>query len=492
MSSRGTELSAARVGTWLRDKYRLDRILGEGGMAVVYAATHRNKKRFAVKVLHRGYSSSSEVHGRFLREGYVANTVDHPGAVAVIDDDVAEDGSAFLVMELLEGATVESLRVERGGKLELPVVLAVAYQLLDVLAAAHERGVVHRDIKPENVFVTRAGLVKVLDFGIARLREENVSSSATKTGMHLGTPAFMSPEQASGRTSQVEARSDLWSVGATLFHLLTGRDVHIGETPQHMVMLAATTPAPSLASVMPGVPSSVAEIVDRALALDKNLRWAKAAAMREAVRIAYEELTGEAVSPRLLAQVALERAGAAGELAEPLNVTGPTLSSTTLPSALDDEVLPAKAATAHPPIASASRTMDPVSSSPARAHRVRRWVVAGLLVGASMVAVAALLLASLRSRSAPTSTAGQASAPSAPVPPSTGTAEPASAASSAATSPMPPATTPVAEADASPDPSVAKASSIPRPSPPPRAAPAAVPAHSGRTKASTKNDFDRQ
>src|SRR5271155_4626019 len=99
-------LGAARVGTWVRDKYFLESVLGTGGMATVYAARHRNKKRFAVKILHPELSRRSEITARFLREGYVANTVEHPGAVAVIDDDIAEDGSAFLVMELLEGASL--------------------------------------------------------------------------------------------------------------------------------------------------------------------------------------------------------------------------------------------------------------------------------------------------------------------------------------------------------------------------------------------------
>jgi eukaryotic-like serine/threonine-protein kinase len=451
-------------------------------MAVVYAATHRNKKRFAVKVLHRGYSGSSEVHARFLREGYVANTVDHPGAVAVLDDDVAEDGSAFLVMELLEGVTVETLRVERGGKLDLEIVLAIAYQLLDVLAAAHERGVIHRDIKPDNVFVTRAGIVKVLDFGIARLREADVSSSATKTGMHLGTPAFMSPEQASGRTSQVDARSDLWSVGATLFCLLTGRDVHIGETPQHMVMLAATTPAPSLASVMPGVPSLVSQMVDRALALDKNLRWETAAAMREAVRMAYEETTGELISPRLLVQASFEPTARAP--AEPLNVTGPTLSSPTMPSAPQREVAGAR------PIAAVSATMDPVSSSPARARRrTHRRVVAGL-VSLSLVGIVALVAAAFRSP--PASRAGIATSSSTPVPSATGPLESVGAASSVPSAPLPPATTETLETDASAAVAAAMASSAHKQPPLPRPTPGALPARPGGSAVTPKNDFDRQ
>src|SRR5580704_10125754 len=208
----------ARLGSVLKEKYRLERVLGTGGMAVVYAATHRNGKEFAVKLLHRELSLHPEVRGRFLREGYVANKVKHPGAVAVLDDDVAEDGTAFLVMELLNGSTVEDLWEHEGQRLPLQLVLSVGYQVLAVLAAAHEKGIVHRDVKPANLFLTTEGELKVLDFGIARLRDV-AGSQTTQTGMTMGTPAFMSPEQAAGSTSAVDALSDVWAVGATLFTL---------------------------------------------------------------------------------------------------------------------------------------------------------------------------------------------------------------------------------------------------------------------------------
>src|SRR5262249_55018447 len=132
----------ARVGTVLKDKWRLDTLLGVGGMASVYAATHRNQKRVAVKMLHPELSSDAKVRTRFLREGYLGNTVGHPGAVMVDDDDVTEDGLAFLVMELLEGETLDVRAEERSsGRLHLEEVLGVADQLLDVLAAAHAKGI---------------------------------------------------------------------------------------------------------------------------------------------------------------------------------------------------------------------------------------------------------------------------------------------------------------------------------------------------------------
>ncbi|HVY46667.1 MAG TPA: serine/threonine-protein kinase, partial [Minicystis sp.] len=288
-----TQRAQMRVGSVLRGKWKLDRLLGVGGMASVYAATHRNGKRGAVKMLHVELAYNEDARNRFLREGYVANKVDHPGAVSVLDDDVTEDGAPFLVMELLEGAALDSiLNARPNHRLELAEVVAVGDQLLDVLAAAHEKGVVHRDLKPENVFVTRRGELKVLDFGIARLRELAGSAGATRTGSLLGTPAFMPPEQALGNWDVVDARSDLWAVGATLFILLTGRYVHAADTVNKVLLLAMSSRAPAVQSVLPSVPPAIAAVIDRALAFEHVHRWPDARAMREALRAAALPLLG--------------------------------------------------------------------------------------------------------------------------------------------------------------------------------------------------------
>src|SRR5262245_6510777 len=165
-----TRRARARIGAVLRGKWRIDRLLGVGGMAAVYAGTHRNGKRGAIKMLHLELSTDGDARTRFLREGYLANRVAHPGAVSVLDDDTAEDGSAFLVMELLEGKSVaEIVEARQGRRLGVSETLRILDQLLDVLIAAHEKGIVHRDLKPENMFLTNDGQLKVLDFGIARV-----------------------------------------------------------------------------------------------------------------------------------------------------------------------------------------------------------------------------------------------------------------------------------------------------------------------------------
>jgi serine/threonine-protein kinase len=271
----------ARVGTVLNRKYRLDALLGAGGMGAVFAATHRNGSRVAIKMLHPEYARIDAVRDRFLREGYAANHVGHAGVARVLDDDDVhgEPNGVFLVLELLEGETLDKRLARSGGVLPVDVVLDLAAQLLDVLSTAHSNGVIHRDIKPENLFLTHAGPLKVMDFGIARLLD---GTSATASGELMGTPAFMAPEQAAGRARDIDPRTDVWSVGALMFTLLSGRPVHEGTGPAQ-VIFAATTPARSLGRIAPQVPADVTALVDRALLFDKTERWPGARAMLAAV-----------------------------------------------------------------------------------------------------------------------------------------------------------------------------------------------------------------
>jgi eukaryotic-like serine/threonine-protein kinase len=285
-----------RIGSVLRGKWHLDSLLGVGGMATVYAGTHRNGTRAALKLLHPELSIESQWRKRFLREGRVANAVGHDGAVKVLDDDVSEDGSVYLVLELLEGESLERRWQRLGFRLDEREVLWIADQLLDVLAAAHARGIVHRDVKPDNLFLTSSGSLKVLDFGIARLREWSTASVATRDGETMGTPAFMSPEQARGLSDEVDARSDLYSLGATMFTLISGRSLHGGRTPNEAILSAMTVPAKPISSIVPGIAYSVANVIDVALAFDKDKRWPSAERMQEAARYAYLDRTGRQIS----------------------------------------------------------------------------------------------------------------------------------------------------------------------------------------------------
>lgn len=307
-----------RVGQVLREKWRLDRLLGVGGMAAVYAATHRNGKRVAVKMLHAELSAEPQIRDRFLREGYVANKVSHTGAVSVADDDITEDGACFLVMDLLEGESVEGRRERHGGRLDVIDVLSITDQVLDTLDAAHAQGIVHRDLKPDNLFCTREGAVKVLDFGIARLREGS-SAKGTHTGISMGTPSYMAQEQARALWDEVDARTDLWAVGATMFACLTGQVVHEGRTANEQLLAAMTNRAPAIRSIVPTLPRPVAEVVDKALAFERADRFQSAREMQAAVRAAYERMQSAPIStapklvvPDVAMQPTLPSSGAPG------------------------------------------------------------------------------------------------------------------------------------------------------------------------------------
>lgn len=284
----------SRVGAVLCGKWHLEAVIGIGGMATVYAATHRNRHRVAVKMLHPELSGDLAIRARFLREGYVANTIGHAGTVRVLDDDVSEDGAAFLVMELLEGETVAERCLRNGGRLGLVESLHITDHLLSVLAVAHDLGILHRDVKPENLFITTEAALRVLDFGVARVRQV---AGSTRIGSFLGTPAYSAPEQARGRWSEVDERSDLFSAGATLFTLLSGREVHEADTPSEQLALAIGAPAPSVSSVCSGLPPEVCMLVDRALAYDKADRWPSARAMQRAVRAALDALPSQPLAP---------------------------------------------------------------------------------------------------------------------------------------------------------------------------------------------------
>jgi hypothetical protein len=299
MASKDAEIqerAETRIGAMLRDKWHIDGLIGLGGMAAVYEATHRNGKRAAIKILHAEAAMVPDIRARFLREGYLANRVGHPGAVSILDDDVDVDGTVYLVMELLEGQTLDSFRGPT--PVQADELLLIAHGVLDVLTAAHKKDIVHRDLKPANVFLCTSSAVKILDFGIARLQSVAAAqspSAATGRDVTLGTPGYMPPEQARGHWDKVDAQSDLWSLGATLFALFSGRLVHEAPTVNEQLLAAMTQPAPPLKSVAPNVRAEVAALVDRALAFDKANRWPSATAMQDEVARVYELLTGNPV-----------------------------------------------------------------------------------------------------------------------------------------------------------------------------------------------------
>ncbi len=330
----------ARVGSVIKGKWTVDALLGVGGMAAVYAATHRNNQRAALKILHTDFAREKTICERFLREAYVSNKVGHAATVQVLDDDVTDLDEPFLVMELLEGQTVRDAWKKAGRAMQATEVLAISEAVLDCLAACHSIGVIHRDLKPANIFLTQEGIVKVLDFGVAQFR--SATAERTATGTALGTPAYMSPEQAMGLVDQLDGRADIFSVGAMMHALITGHRINNGRTEQEALVMAATKPVPSVARIAPNLPIELIQIVDKSLQWDRRNRFADARDMQAAVTEALYKLGGQ-LSPRKVGGTAVAPPPPAAAPNHTAVMTAPQLAS---PPAMPPAMTP------NPPLAS--------------------------------------------------------------------------------------------------------------------------------------------
>jgi serine/threonine protein kinase len=257
------------VGQILDDRYRVEHLLGEGGMGRVYLAEHVDiGKRVAVKVLHPVYSRMPDLVERFRREARAATKIGHPNIVDVTDSGTTADGSVYFVMEYLEGVELAGV-IDREGAIDVRRALSIAAQICRALNAAHASGIIHRDLKPENVFLTsREGtsdFVKVLDFGIAKSSEaeEAREKKLTHPGMAMGTPEYMAPEQAAGKTA--DERCDVYAVGAILYEMLTGSPPYEGENFMEILTKKATLEPTPPRQLRPEIPEIVEELVQRAM-----------------------------------------------------------------------------------------------------------------------------------------------------------------------------------------------------------------------------------
>jgi eukaryotic-like serine/threonine-protein kinase len=296
--------------------YRLEDEIGRGGMGVVYRAVDtRLGRTIAIKMLPAEATADPDRHRRFVQEARAASALNHPHIVTIHDID-EDAGTTFIAMELVEGTPLDRI-IAQGA---LPVATALEYgaQVAAALAAAHANGIVHRDIKPANIIVTRDGRAKVLDFGLAKLlerapSEETMSALGTRPGLIMGTSAYMSPEQAEGRG--VDARSDIFSFGAVLYEMLTGRRPFVGTSELGTITaILRDHPAP-LRSVRSEIPADVQAIVDRCLAKDPAARFADAAVLRAELDASHGKLTRPADvtwrRPAILVPVALALTAAA-------------------------------------------------------------------------------------------------------------------------------------------------------------------------------------
>ncbi|MBK7534383.1 MAG: protein kinase [Myxococcales bacterium] len=261
--------------------YRIARLLGIGGMGRVYKGVQPQiGSRVAVKVLSRECTDRKDLVERFFSEARAVNLIRHENIVNVLDLSTLPDGRPYIVMEYLDGASLSDL-VSRLGAMPLGGVARLAVEVLDALAAAHAKGIVHRDLKPDNVFVTPVGRAKVLDFGIAKLLPE-LGGSFTQTGSLLGTPHYMSPEQASGKA--VDFRTDLYAMGVILFECATGHKPFYGDSMFDLLRKHVDMPPPSPRGIRADLPPAYEQVILTALAKDPNHRFASASAMAVALQ----------------------------------------------------------------------------------------------------------------------------------------------------------------------------------------------------------------
>ncbi|MFO0558303.1 MAG: serine/threonine-protein kinase [Polyangiales bacterium] len=274
-----------RIGTTLSGKYVLDAVIGRGGMGTVFAGHHALSSRaVAVKVLHPQHVRDPVAVRRFLNEARTAAAFRHANVVDVLDVDVLDDGTVFLVLELLEGETLGEL-LSRVGKLSLDETLSILVPVLKALSHAHRLNIVHRDLKPDNIFLTpgkKSSFPVLLDFGIAKMLDAPEQSIETVTGTIIGTPQYMAPEQALG-SSENTAQLDIYAMGVVLFECLAGERPIDGTNPAAVLAKLVTGQVPTLISVAPDVAPSISAIVSKALATNASDRWESCDAFADAL-----------------------------------------------------------------------------------------------------------------------------------------------------------------------------------------------------------------
>jgi serine/threonine protein kinase len=382
-------LAHIRPGTLIEGRYLVERVLGQGGMGVVLAATDAVlNKRVALKFLEvQTEDMPDDFHARFALEAHVCAKLKNPHIARVHCMSVWNDTFPFMVMDYLEGEDLRTLRKKKGAKLPLGQAVGYTVQICEGVAEAHAHGIVHRDLKPGNIFVTKqpdgSDLVKVLDFGISKWTAAGDEfSELTQAGTMLGSPKFMSPEQLMG--SKVDSRTDIWSIGAILYAMLTGRAPYPHSSAPHMFVAIASGKVPPMPSALePSIPAAVDAVVMRCLSKDREDRFQDVAELAGALLDAVASPYAKPVSGQIRLML------------DPANVSvHPPAFST---RAAGNETVFSLASPPAAPEASGARaavsTVPPAPREESHARRARsaraRWRLVWLLAAAAIVAVLA-------------------------------------------------------------------------------------------------------
>ncbi|MFO8072581.1 MAG: serine/threonine-protein kinase [Polyangia bacterium] len=374
-------------------RYRLVRLIGEGGMGGVYEGEHTMLgRKAAVKVLHPEFTKTRESVERFLREAQAASAIGHPNIIDVFDIGRSADNEVFMIMELLSGESLEQT-LDREQKLPPDRAVAIVLQVLSALNAAHDKRIIHRDLKPGNVFlaIDKRGRpeVKLLDFGVAKIHgPEEADTSLTAPGTILGTPDYLSPEQARG-AKEIDQRIDIWSAGVMLYEVLGGRLPFVGDTYNEVLGKILLDQPPPLRELRPDLPENLCAVVERAMAKSPDERYSSAAEMMQEL----SRIEGAAIS--------LVSSGAAREIRSSIP---PPPASESIPGArrsgrtqdIDlEETQPgaARAGAAHRSERHGETNSTPLSWGGGGRPRARRRALAAALGGAAVLAAIGIAVA---------------------------------------------------------------------------------------------------